>query len=62
MQVDAMNPAYTEFAFPQIKPYPWNKIFRQRAPPGESSRMPNRFAAMRLCRSFTPLVFSRRVL
>lgn len=31
-QVDAMNPSYTEFTFPQIRPYPWAKIFRQRAP------------------------------
>jgi glycogen synthase kinase 3 beta len=27
-----MNKAYTEFKFPQIKPYPWGKIFRQRTP------------------------------
>lgn len=32
-QVDAMNPAYTEFAFPQVRSYPWAKVFKQRAPP-----------------------------
>merc|ERR1712048_1497642 len=26
----AMNPNYTEFKFPQIKPHPWNKVFRSR--------------------------------
>jgi len=26
----AMNPNYTEFKFPQIKPHPWHKVFRQR--------------------------------
>ena len=25
-----MNPNYTEFKFPQIKPHPWNKVFRPR--------------------------------
>ena len=32
-EVMAMNPAYTEFKFPQIRPYPWAKIFRLRTPP-----------------------------
>jgi len=32
-EVEAMNKAYTEFKFPQIRPYPWAKIFRPRAPP-----------------------------
>ena len=32
-EVEAMNRAYTEFKFPQIKPYPWSKIFRTRTPP-----------------------------
>jgi glycogen synthase kinase 3 beta len=32
-EVEAMNRAYTEFKFPQIKPYPWGKIFRSRTPP-----------------------------
>ena len=32
-EVMAMNPAYTEFKFPQIRPYPWSKIFRLRTPP-----------------------------
>ena len=31
-EVEAMNPNYTEFKFPQIRPYPWSKIFRNRAP------------------------------
>jgi len=26
----AMNPNYTEFKFPQIKPHPWSKVFRSR--------------------------------
>jgi len=26
----AMNPNYTEFKFPSIKPHPWSKVFRQR--------------------------------
>jgi len=26
----AMNPNYTEFKFPQIKPHPWTKVFRSR--------------------------------
>merc|ERR1712193_60968 len=29
-QLMAMNPNYTEFKFPQIKPHPWNKVFRSR--------------------------------
>mmetsp|Transcript_7980 Transcript_7980/g.8756 ORF Transcript_7980/g.8756 Transcript_7980/m.8756 type:complete len:384 (+) Transcript_7980:150-1301(+) len=29
----AMNPNYTEFKFPQIKPHPWNKVFRSRTSP-----------------------------
>ncbi|CAB4005353.1 glycogen synthase kinase-3 beta-like [Paramuricea clavata] len=28
-----MNPHYTEFKFPQIKPHPWSKVFRPRVPP-----------------------------
>jgi len=27
-----MNPNYSEFKFPQIKPHPWNKVFRSRTP------------------------------
>lgn len=30
-QIQAMNPESTEFKFPQIKPYPWEKIFRNRS-------------------------------
>ena len=25
-QIREMNPNYTEFKFPQIKPHPWNKV------------------------------------
>ena len=33
-EVIAMNPAYTDFKFPQVKPYPWDRFFRPaRAPP-----------------------------
>jgi len=28
-----MNPNYTEFKFPQIKPHPWTKVFRSRTSP-----------------------------
>ena len=27
-----MNPDYTEYRFPQIKPLPWDKVFRNRTP------------------------------
>merc|ERR1712228_792788 len=29
----AMNPNYTEFKFPQIKPHPWSKVFRSKTTP-----------------------------
>ena len=32
-QIRAMNPNYTEFKFPQIRPHPWQKVFRSRTPP-----------------------------
>jgi serine/threonine protein kinase len=32
-QLVAMNPNYTEFKFPQIKPHPWAKVFRSRSAP-----------------------------
>lgn len=32
-QLVAMNPNYTEFKFPQIKPHPWYKVFRSRTSP-----------------------------
>lgn len=32
-QLMAMNPNYTEFKFPSIKPHPWQKVFRQRTSP-----------------------------
>lgn len=31
-QLLAMNPSYTEHRFPQIKPHPFNKVFRSRTP------------------------------
>jgi len=27
-----MNPNYKEYRFPQIKPLPWEKVFRSRTP------------------------------
>jgi serine/threonine protein kinase len=32
-EILAMNPNTTSFKFPQIKPHPWNKVFRNKAPP-----------------------------
>ncbi|KAF0711938.1 Aste57867_4960 [Aphanomyces stellatus] len=32
-EIQAMNPNYTEFQFPQIKAHPWSKVFRSRTPP-----------------------------
>lgn len=32
-EVHAMNPNYTEFKFPQIRPCPWSKYFSKRIPP-----------------------------
>lgn len=32
-EIQAMNPNYTEFKFPQIKPHPWAKVFRSRTTP-----------------------------
>ena len=32
-EIMEMNPNYTEFKFPQIKPHPWNKVFRPRTSP-----------------------------
>lgn len=32
VQIEAMNPNYTDFRFPQIKARPWNKVFRARTP------------------------------
>jgi serine/threonine protein kinase len=31
-EILAMNPNHTSFKFPQVKPHPWNKVFRSRAP------------------------------
>jgi len=32
-EIQAMNPTYTEYKFPQIKGHPWAKVFRTRTPP-----------------------------
>jgi glycogen synthase kinase 3 beta len=32
-EIKCMNPNYTEFKFPQIKPHPWHKVFQKRLPP-----------------------------
>ncbi len=32
-QIQAMNPNYKEYRFPQIKPLPWNKVFRSKTDP-----------------------------
>jgi len=32
-QITAMNPNHTSFKFPQIKPHPWTKVFKAKAPP-----------------------------
>lgn len=30
-EIQAMNPNHTTFKFPQIRPHPWNKVFRNKA-------------------------------
>ncbi|KAK1374218.1 Non-specific serine/threonine protein kinase [Heracleum sosnowskyi] len=32
-EIKCMNPNYTEFKFPQIKPHPWHKVFQKHLPP-----------------------------
>jgi len=32
-EIKAMNPNHTSFKFPQIKAHPWQKVFRNKAPP-----------------------------
>jgi len=32
-EIQAMNPTYTEYKFPQIKGHPWTKVFKSRTPP-----------------------------
>ena len=32
-ELKAMNPNYQEFKFPQIRPHPWNNIFKSTTPP-----------------------------
>jgi serine/threonine protein kinase len=32
-QIQAMNPEYTEYRFPIIKPYPWTKVFKTKTLP-----------------------------
>ncbi|XP_062500589.1 glycogen synthase kinase-3 beta-like [Corticium candelabrum] len=36
-QIKEMNPNYTDFKFPQVKPHPWSKVFRPRTPPDAAS-------------------------
>lgn len=31
-EIQAMNPNYTQFKFPQIKAHPWTRIFHKRMP------------------------------
>ncbi|KAG8457985.1 hypothetical protein KFE25_012656 [Diacronema lutheri] len=31
-EIQSMNPNYTEYKFPQVKAYPWPKVFRPRTP------------------------------
>ena len=31
-QIDKMNPNYTDFKFPSVRPHPWPKVFRPRTP------------------------------
>lgn len=31
-EIQAMNPNHTSFKFPQIKPHPWPKVFRNKVP------------------------------
>ncbi|CAN1305907.1 Shaggy-related protein kinase kappa [Linum perenne] len=42
-EIKCMNPNYTEFKFPQIKPHPWHKVFQKRLPPeaDPNTRLPN---------------------
>lgn len=35
-EIQAMNPHHSAFNFPQIKPHPWNKVFRHRSSPPEA--------------------------
>ena len=36
-QIKAMNPNYTQYQFPQVKPNPWKNIFRLRPLPSPES-------------------------
>ena len=31
--INTMNPMYADFRFPNVKPYPWNKVFREGTTP-----------------------------
>uniref|UniRef100_A0A183CNN9 Protein kinase domain-containing protein n=1 Tax=Globodera pallida TaxID=36090 RepID=A0A183CNN9_GLOPA len=31
-EIQQMNPNYTEFRFPMIRPHPWSRVFRARTP------------------------------
>nr|QXY82381.1 glycogen synthase kinase 3 beta HduGSK3b [Halisarca dujardinii] len=47
-QIQEMNPNYTEFKFPQIKPHPWSKVFKPRTPP-EAIELANRLLEYTPC-------------
>ncbi|KAF9331966.1 regulator of ime2 [Podila minutissima] len=53
-QIKTMNPNYMEHKFPQIKPHPFNKIFRSRTPP-EALELISRLLEYTPSRRFTPI-------
>lgn len=53
-QIKEMNPNYTEFKFPQVKPHPWAKVFRPRTPP-EALELTSRLLEYTPTRRFKPL-------
>ena len=57
-EVEAMNKAYTEFKFPQIKAHPWNKVFRSKATP-EAVDLMSKLLVYTPDRRLTPLQVMR---
>jgi serine/threonine protein kinase len=53
-EILAMNPNYNEFKFPQVKPHPWVKVFRKRAPT-EAVDLVSRFLVYRPEKRVRPL-------
>lgn len=43
-EIEAMNPNYTEFQFPQIKAHPWNEVFGSSASPEATDLISNMLA------------------